>query len=122
MAEDIAAHAPSGIAVRTIAAIGLVIAVTVVCLVAVVRLVMVRWVVPQHAEVVSRGGTIPPQPRLQANPGQDLEAFRAQKELLLSDWRWVDSAHTIARIPIERAMSLYAEEQQSTGPKPEPRP
>ena len=46
--------------------------------------------------------------QLQPAPAQDIAAFRAGKRRLLSTYGWVDRAHGIARIPIERAMALVA--------------
>ena len=46
--------------------------------------------------------------KLQPAPAQDIAAFRADKQRLLSTYGWVDRAHGIARIPIDRAMALVA--------------
>jgi hypothetical protein len=46
--------------------------------------------------------------QLQPDPAQDVAAFRAEKRRLLSTYGWVDHAHGIAHIPIERAMDLVA--------------
>jgi hypothetical protein len=35
-----------------------------------------------------------------------LGALRAEKHALLSQYAWIDRAHGVVRIPIERAMSL----------------
>lgn len=64
---------------------------------------------------------IPPQPRLQAHAPADLSVLRAQQEALLSQYAWLDSAHRAARIPIERAMAIYAQQQARAHP-PEPAP
>jgi hypothetical protein len=50
-----------------------------------------------------------PGPRLQADPSQDLAAFRAEKRALIERTGWVDREAGIARIPIEDAMRLLAE-------------
>jgi len=49
---------------------------------------------------------------LQVHPAEDIRAFRAQKQQLLDSYEWVDREHTIARIPIERAMELLAAESK----------
>ena len=46
--------------------------------------------------------------KLEPLPANDIGAFRAQKERLLSTYGWVDRAHGIAHIPIERAIELAA--------------
>jgi hypothetical protein len=54
----------------------------------------------------------PPAPaarvELQPTPGRDIIAFRADKERALESYGWVDREHGVARIPIERAMALLA--------------
>jgi hypothetical protein len=52
----------------------------------------------------------PPGPRLQVNPIQDLKALRAAEDTLLNSYGWVNKEAGIARIPIDRAMDLVAEQ------------
>jgi hypothetical protein len=47
-----------------------------------------------------------PSPPLSSAPTLDLAALRAEKHALLSHYAWIDRAHGVVRIPIERAMSL----------------
>lgn len=47
-----------------------------------------------------------PSPPLQSAPALDLAALRAEKHALLSHYAWIDRAHGVVRIPIERAMAL----------------
>lgn len=51
----------------------------------------------------------PVEPRLQAEPGRDLERFR-RGQRNADQWAWVDREHGIARIPVERAMQLMAKD------------
>jgi hypothetical protein len=48
----------------------------------------------------------PPAPNLQADPLGDLARLRAGEDALLDTYAWIDPAHTRARIPIQRAMTL----------------
>ena len=48
----------------------------------------------------------PPKPNLQADPVDDLAVMRAGENRLLHGYAWIDSGHTRARIPIERALTL----------------
>jgi hypothetical protein len=50
----------------------------------------------------------PPEPRLQTHPLRDMAALRAEEDLLLDGYAWVDRRAGIVRIPIERAMALLA--------------
>ncbi|HLI17464.1 MAG TPA: hypothetical protein VKV22_04235 [Rhodanobacteraceae bacterium] len=63
---------------------------------------------PNYPQAVTRPAPIPPPPRLEAHPQRDLAEFRARKEAILSSYRWLDAGHHYARIPIQRAMQIYA--------------
>jgi hypothetical protein len=102
-------HESSAIAVGTLLRIGAVILIGVVVITAGIALALRHWLQPQHVESVGRTGTVPPAPRLQSTPQQDLAAEQAQVRRELSEWRWTDPSHTFAVIPIERAMELYAQ-------------
>jgi hypothetical protein len=52
---------------------------------------------------------MPPEPRLQTNPREDLQTFRDQEDTILTSYGWVDRNAGIVRIPIEEAMKLTVE-------------
>jgi hypothetical protein len=52
---------------------------------------------------------LPPNPRLQVEPGRDWAKFRAEQEQALNTYGWVDRNPGVVQIPIERAMDLIAE-------------
>ena len=52
---------------------------------------------------------LPPEPRLQAEPGQELRQYRGQQEQLLNSYGWVDRSAGVVRIPIDRAIELLAQ-------------
>jgi hypothetical protein len=52
----------------------------------------------------------PPLPHLEHAPAETLTAVRRHEQQLLESLGWVDRAHGIARIPIEDAMRLLAEQ------------
>jgi hypothetical protein len=58
---------------------------------------------PLAAEQQNR---LPPEPRLQTNPRQDLIDLRAAEDAILNTSRWVDKTSGIVRIPISEAMKL----------------
>jgi hypothetical protein len=58
---------------------------------------------------VAQENRLPPEPRLQTNPRQDLRDLRAQEELTLNTFGWVDRSAAIVRIPIQEAMKLTVE-------------
>lgn len=55
-----------------------------------------------------------PRPRpavaLQADPNGDMARFRAQEEAALATYAWVDREAGVARIPVDRAIELVAEQ------------
>jgi cytoskeletal protein RodZ len=53
--------------------------------------------------------TMPPQPRLQVRPAQDLKQLRTTEDERLNSYGWVDQKTGVARIPIDRAMDLLIE-------------
>ena len=49
---------------------------------------------------------VPPEPRLQTTPRDDLRALKAREEEILGSYSWVDRPNGIVRIPIDEAMKL----------------
>lgn len=105
-------HEPPAIAARRVLWVGAVVAALVVIIVAVLYQVVQRDLIPRVARLTERAATIPPTPRLQAHPHSDLVALLQQQEALLSSYAWTDSTHGAARIPIERAIAIYVQEQR----------
>jgi hypothetical protein len=54
----------------------------------------------------------PPAPRLQKNPRRDLADLRERERTLLESYAWVDRPAGRVRIPVDRAMTLMADEAQ----------
>ena len=52
---------------------------------------------------------LPPSPRFQENPQQELQELRAKQKALLEGYGWVNKEAGIARIPIEDAMKIVVE-------------
>jgi len=49
---------------------------------------------------------LPPEPRLQTNPKQDLADLRAAEVTVLNGYSWVDRNNQVVRIPVADAMRL----------------
>ncbi|MGE5567557.1 MAG: hypothetical protein ACM3S5_00840 [Rhodospirillales bacterium] len=49
---------------------------------------------------------IPPPPRIQARPQQEMEMLRLREETILSTYGWTDKTAGTVRIPIDRAVEL----------------
>jgi hypothetical protein len=61
---------------------------------------------PQFPLAVQDENRLPPQPRLQTNPRQDLRDLRAKEDAILQSYGWIDKNNGVVRIPIQRAMEL----------------
>jgi hypothetical protein len=58
---------------------------------------------------VAQESRLPPEPRLQTNPRQDLQDLLAKEDEILNGYQWVDKDAGIVRIPIAEAMRLTVE-------------
>ena len=65
---------------------------------------------------------LPPAPRLQTLPAQDLAAVRAEEDRTLHTYGWVDERAGTVHIPIEDAMRLLAERGEAPLPVAAERP
>jgi hypothetical protein len=65
---------------------------------------------------------LPPSPRLQVTPVEDLAKIRAAEELELNSYGWVDRQKGAVRIPIARAMELLALRPPASRPASEAPP
>ena len=63
---------------------------------------------PPPPPLAQEGGQLPPAPRLQSTPLQDLEQLRAEEEKELTSYGWVDAKAGIAHIPIDEAIKIVA--------------
>jgi hypothetical protein len=59
---------------------------------------------------------IPPGPRLQATPPRDMDELRNLDREALTTYGWVDKSGGVARIPVERAIQILADEAAKSHP------
>lgn len=69
---------------------------------------------------LSEENRLPPEPRLQTNPRQDLRDMRAQEESVLHSYGWVDRNAGVVRIPIDDAIRLTLERGLPARPAAKP--
>jgi hypothetical protein len=55
---------------------------------------------------IEQEGRLPPEPRLQTNPREDMRELRASEDETLTTYGWVDRNAGVVRIPIDEAMKL----------------
>jgi hypothetical protein len=72
-----------------------------------------------HDQVNVDARRLPPMPRLQSAPITDLMDMRAAEDQILKGYGWVDQAHGVVRIPIDRAIDLLAQRGLPTRPQNE---
>ena len=53
---------------------------------------------------------LPPAPNLQVSPASDLEQLRADENMRLNTYGWVDKEQGVVRIPVEKAMEMVAKQ------------
>lgn len=68
-----------------------------------------RQAAPAFPLAATQGSRVPPEPRLQTNPRQDLSDLRAREDQVLTSYGWVDKNTGVVRIPIDQAMKLTLE-------------
>ena len=64
---------------------------------------------------------MPPEPRLQTTPREDLRILREQEDAVLNSYGWVDRSTGVVRIPIEEAMKLTVQRGLPARTSPEER-
>lgn len=52
---------------------------------------------------------LPPPPRIQADPGADMQSYFQSQQNLLNTYGWIDRQNGIVRLPIDRAIELILE-------------
>ncbi len=64
---------------------------------------------PPPLPIEAHGNPMPPEPRLQSSPRQDLKTMRAHEDWELNHYYWIDKDKGTVAIPIERAMAILAQ-------------
>ena len=68
-----------------------------------------RQATPEYPLAAAQENRLPPEPRLQTNPRQDLADLRAREDQALTGYTWVDRNAGIVRIPIDEAIKKTLE-------------
>jgi hypothetical protein len=72
----------------------------------------------QYPLAAADADRLPPEPRLQTAPRQDLIDLRAQEQQRLRTYSWVDRNAGVVRIPIEEAIRLTLDRGLPVRPSP----
>lgn len=65
---------------------------------------------------VQAASPLPPPPRLQPDPREELEEYRDAQNEILRSYGWASRQEGRVRVPIERAMRLLVEQQKGAKP------
>jgi hypothetical protein len=76
--------------------------------------------VREYPLAVGREDRLPPEPRLQTNPRQDLQDLRAAEDRILNGYRWVDRNAGVVGIPVTEAMKLTLQRGLPSRPATQP--
>jgi hypothetical protein len=68
-----------------------------------------RQATPEYPLAAAQENRLPPEPRLQTNPRQDLADLRGREDQALAGYSWVDRNAGIVRIPIDEAIKKTLE-------------
>lgn len=105
-------HEETDVDIRAIFGFGAGLALVMVVVYVVVRLMFVYMdrtsasASPDFPLAAGHETRLPPEPRLQTTPRDDLQQLRAREEEKLNGYQWIDRSAGIVRIPIEEAMRL----------------
>jgi hypothetical protein len=64
---------------------------------------------PAYPLAITRETKLPPEPRLQTNPREDLRELRDSEDAILNSYGWVDRNAGVVHIPIGEAMKRIVE-------------
>jgi hypothetical protein len=105
-------HEPSAVGIKAVVLFGLGLAATVLLTVLLTQVVLDRLAARRgrHAPppAAVRQPELPPEPRLQTAPTQDLATLLAREDAVLGGYGWVDRKAGVVRLPIDRAIELVA--------------
>jgi len=64
---------------------------------------------PAPSTLAGTPSSVPPEPRLQNTPFDELRRMRTEEDAALASYGWVDRRAGIVRIPIEQALEIAAQ-------------
>jgi hypothetical protein len=70
------------------------------------------------AAMMNERPKLPPEPRLQAQPKVELKDLRADEDVILGSYGWIDPNKGIVRIPIDQAIDIVSQKGLPSKPSP----
>jgi hypothetical protein len=78
-------------------------------------------VAPRYPLAAGQETRVPPEPRLQTNPREDMRALREREDGILNSYGWIDKTAGVVRIPIDEAIRLTVQRGLPVRQEKEPR-
>jgi hypothetical protein len=112
-------HEPPDVATVRVVLVG----VALISILMLACVVVFAWLKVRHITASNTTGaamidarSIPPEPRLEADPDRVLRDYQHEQQAALDSYRWIDRSNGVVQIPIERAMQLLVERGESSSP------
>ncbi len=104
-------HSDADVKLIVYSTLGLVVGMVVVCLIVVGIFKAMQEAMPRDAPIssIANPNRMPPEPRLQAHPADEIQALRQHEDDVLNHYGWVDQKAGVVRIPVNKAMDIMAQ-------------
>ena len=91
--------------------LGLIVGMVIVCLIVVGIFRAMQGVMPKDEPIsgMANPNRMPPEPRLQAHPADEIQVLRQHEEDVLNHYGWVDQKAGVVRIPVDKAIDIMAQ-------------
>ena len=99
--------------------IGLSVGMVIVCLIVVGIFKGMQRVMPAEPQTTSlvNPNRLPPEPRIQEHPADEIKALRWHEDYVLNHYGWVDQKAGVVRLPIDKAIDIMAKRGFPTRPE-----
>jgi hypothetical protein len=103
-------HKEADVRLIVYSTLGLIVGLVIVCLLVVGIFRFMQKAMPRDPRIsaIASPNRIPPEPRLQPHPANELQALRQHEDDVLDHYGWVDRKAGVVRIPVDKAMDILA--------------
>lgn len=91
--------------------LGLIVSLVIICFIVVGIFKAMQEAMPRDSPIssIANPNTMPPEPRLQPHPADEIQVLRQHEDDVLNHYGWVDQKAGVVRIPVEKAMDILAQ-------------
>jgi hypothetical protein len=103
-------HKEADVRLIVYSTLGLVVGMVIVCFIVVGIFKFMQKEMPREARIsaIANPNTMPPEPRLQPHPADELQVLRQHEDDVLNHYGWVDQKAGVVRMPVDKAMDILA--------------